>query len=1369
MRFSNSRVINSVLFGILIMSGLVEQVNAQSSQVNDAVVMSDVNAPFIPNHGQYPDAVKFVAKTFIGEVLVTEGDLTYIVPKFSDQVANEVPSDLEAVVLRETFVGAQNYSLTAGGVSAAKANFFNNSEESNFSNIVTHNEVKTSELWPGITLTLRGGYANIEKIFELQPGSDPSQIAMLFEGIQDLTLNLDGQLDLNTALGTLSFSKPVAWQEVDGEVQAVEIAYRLLDSQTYGFTLGSYNPSLPLLIDPLISATYIGGSSNTTDNLNGIARDSSGNIYAVGTSASTAWMNPPSVTPYPAPGVGIIPVNQDIVVFKLNSSLNSLTSWAVLGSAVAGSDVGNDIVVSDAGDVYVLGSCTTSFVASGGFDVTHGGGTTDICVIKLNSGLTSHIVSTYLGAAVAEVGSSIAFDNTNNRVIVLGTSAGAGYPVACTLAGACTPYQSLNGGSTDFVISVLNSDLTSNLSSTYYGGTGAETVTTSNQLVLDASGNIVFTGTTASSSLASAGAFDTSAIAGTDSIVVKFNQNLATTGRIAATYFAEVSGTTNEVGRAVQIDNDGNIFIAGTTSAAGIPITFGSFSQVYNGGTADIFVAKFNSTLTALSRSTFLGGAGVDTPNKIVFDAAGNLLVGGTTTLAIPVNPTACYSGISTANEGIVIKIGSNLTSPYSASYFGGSGTTDDINDMLISDGIIHFAGSTTSPGLFGGYDINNNTTGIDGFIARMDGDLCVAPTVTNITSSTANGTYGIGDIIPIEVTFSTVVNSLGIPTLTLETGTTDQVVNYSSGTGTDTLVFNYTVVAGDSAPDLDYLSAAALVGSVQSLGTTAAALALPTPGNTASLSNNKNIVIDGIAPSAPTVSFPVSGSSVATDVPSFSGLAEALAVVEVKNGLTVLCSDTADTFGVWSCISSSLSDAVYNLTVEATDTAGNLSAATAHTVTIDTVAPALPIITAPASGQNTNDNTPLIAGTADPLIAISVLEGMTTLCSTTANALGDWSCSSIALTDGAHVITANASDVAGNSTASGSLNFTVDTVGPVNVSISEPVDAAITNDNTPTISGLGENGASISVKEGAGTLCSTTVAGGVWSCTSSALSHGAHNIYAEATDASSNVNTTSTRAFSIDLIAPAAPVILTPANNYVTEDTTPLFTGTAEANATVTFYDGVTLIGATSVSGSGAWSFASASVLNAGSHNINVYASDAVGNISSVTTLAINIMSLSASGCSPTSIATPVTEIQDQALRLKNRVSTARTQNSRFSRARRCSRVNDATKNANVAQADQLYADILSLTATSSLPQANIYACLSVPSGCLSINVDSIETSLNAKASQLENLVSANLGNCAVKTDEGRKTARRARRLVSGLSSDASSLPAPLAQCTLP
>ena len=82
------------------------------------------------------------------------------------------------------------------------------------------------------------------------------------------------------------------------------------------------------------------------------------------------------------------------------------------------------------------------------------------------------------------------------------------------------------------------------------------------------------------------------------------------------------------------------------------------------------------------------------------------------------------------------------------------------------------------------------------------------APTVTAVTSTTANGTYGVGSVITITVGWSEPVVVTGTPQLALNSGGT---ASYSSGSGTSTLTFTYTVAAGQNSSKLDYTSTSAL------------------------------------------------------------------------------------------------------------------------------------------------------------------------------------------------------------------------------------------------------------------------------------------------------------------------------------------------------------------------------------------------------------------------------------------------------------------------------------------------------------------------------------------------------------------------------
>ena len=115
-----------------------------------------------------------------------------------------------------------------------------------------------------------------------------------------------------------------------------------------------------------------------------------------------------------------------------------------------------------------------------------------------------------------------------------------------------------------------------------------------------------------------------------------------------------------------------------------------------------------------------------------------------------------------------------------------------------------------------------------------------------DVSSSSLNGTYKVGDTILVDVTFDENVSVSGSPQLLLETGTTNRAATYQSGNGTNKLTFAYTVQAGDTSADLDYVSTAALTGTITDLAGNAMGLNLPPVGGIHSLGANKNIVING-------------------------------------------------------------------------------------------------------------------------------------------------------------------------------------------------------------------------------------------------------------------------------------------------------------------------------------------------------------------------------------------------------------------------------------------------------------------------------------------------------------------------------------------
>ncbi|PTM33952.1 adhesin [Enterobacter cloacae] len=436
---------------------------------------------------------------------------------------------------------------------------------------------------------------------------------------------------------------------------------------------------------------------------------------------------------------------------------------------------------------------------------------------------------------------------------------------------------------------------------------------------------------------------------------------------------------------------------------------------------------------------------------------------------------------------------------------------------------------------------------------------------------------------------------------------------------------------------------------------------ATDTAGNTGSTTAPFNLTVDTVVPSAPVISTAAdnvgsiqtplsSGQSTDDTTPTLNGTATANATVTVYENGQPVGTAQADGSGAWSFTPSTpLVNGSHTWTATVTDAAGNISLPSpGFTLIVDTLAPNAPVIsqaiddvgtvTGPlTSGQTTDDTVPRLVGTSEPFATVKIYEGTTLVGTGTADASGSWSILlTTTLTTGPHSFTAQATDAAGNtSVSSTSFSLTIDTTPPalpVLTSILDDVGNAatpvanggFTNDAQPTITGTAEAGSTVKIFDNGVQIGSVTATGGAWSYTPSpALSNGAHTLTFTATDAVGNASApTAGYVINVDTAAPGAPVISSVIDDVgsvtgpvtgtnPTNDTRPTLTGTAEANATVRIYDGITLVGTVTADGSGNWTLPqTTTTLTEGTHNFTATATDAAGNTSvasAVTTIIVD------------------------------------------------------------------------------------------------------------------------------------------------------------------
>jgi hypothetical protein len=395
--------------------------------------------------------------------------------------------------------------------------------------------------------------------------------------------------------------------------------------------------------------------------------------------------------------------------------------------------------------------------------------------------------------------------------------------------------------------------------------------------------------------------------------------------------------------------------------------------------------------------------------------------------------------------------------------------------------------------------------------------------------------------------------------------------------------------------------------------------------GNTGVASAALAFKVDTTVPGAPTglTDSGIIGGYVnaahATGIQKLTGAAEAGATVTVYDGSTKLGVALASATGTWSYTLGTLSDGVHSLTATATDAAGNVSASSAALAfTVDATPPATPggLADSAIVGGYVNKASDIasqtLTGSADPGVTVTVYDGSTKLGVTTADAsTGAWSYTLGHLIDGAHSLTAKASDAVGNlSAASTALAFKVDATAPA--APNTLADAGVVNgyvnaaNDTAThaVTGKAEALATVTVYDNGAQIGTATADGtGAWSYTLGQLPNGSHSLTATATDAAGNTGVASAAlAFKVDSAAPAAPAGLADSaiiGGYVdaAHDTiSQKLTGTAEAGATVTVYDGATKLGTALASGAGAWSY-TLGTLSDGAHSLTATATDAAGN----------------------------------------------------------------------------------------------------------------------------------------------------------------------------
>ncbi len=564
-------------------------------------------------------------------------------------------------------------------------------------------------LYPGIDLKWYESNGHLKYDYIVAAGADFHQIAFRYDGASSLTINAQGELVISTPLGELIEQAPLVTQGKN----ALPAKWVINDSIVTLAITGA-DPLLEMIIDPIVRVwgTYYGGAADDVGQ--GLAIDSAGNIYQIGSTTSTTLIA--------TVGAFQTSIGGDRDVFIAKFSTTGALVWATYygGSqadeAIQGStDIGNEITIGGQ-------TSSPNLIVPGAFQPALSGANDMFAAHFDTNGLLEW--ASYCGGTANDFGRGNCSDATGNFYMT-GLVASTNFPV---VAGYDMTY---NGGSYDAVV-VKISPTGVLLWATYLGGSSQDDILGCGA---DASGNVYIAGYTQSSNFPVVAGFDMSYSGSTDGFICKFNS----AGALGWSTFA--GGNASDAMRDCVADSSGNIYVVGYTQSTDFP-TLNAHDATANGSN-DCVAMKLSATCT-LIWSTYLGGSSTDQPFTCSLDTLqGLLVVGGIHSSDFPVTPGAFQTTYAGNFDGFLSQFTSAGVLSYST-YYGGANNDDVWGCVVDTLGNIFIGGitySTSGIATAGAYQTTFLGGPRDAFLAKLSD--CVSVTAGLITQSNVSCSGG--------------------------------------------------------------------------------------------------------------------------------------------------------------------------------------------------------------------------------------------------------------------------------------------------------------------------------------------------------------------------------------------------------------------------------------------------------------------------------------------------------------------------------------------------------------------------------------------------------------------------------------------------